>query len=281
MRRLLAAALICGLGVGEASTAEWWQDKFVYDGSDSCEGNDSVRTYSAATVEGWEESCTIAKQTPIVGLDALILDLDCSFVEGDPPWKERRILFKLDGDEVAQFPPFTKLQRCSKLTGDSKSEKVPEQPECNDRPALFRTPLRNNPDTTSYQELEFDPQMATSAATLTEYRMGKAVWVSRGDYTCSNGAVICYLIFPVMGSGEPISMPIEIVEGKTGPTVVIPSFSQSIYQTEKHSVDLYNKPYGGLVADLLNGFAPAVDELTSPYNVYSFAECKANATLED
>lgn len=268
MFRLLAAAVMFGLGTGNVTAAEWWEDKFVYDAADDCDNEDSVATYSGNTVEGWEYSCTITKKTPLTGLSAIIFDLSCEGLEGEEPWTERRVLFRGEGNSVGQFPPFEKLRRCSVPVGP------PEWPDtgCGEGSSLFKAIFAREDKLPAYQELQLPLQRSAGDAFLTEYRNGRRIWASRGEYMCTNGASICSVSFPVMGGSEPIRLPLELVEGKRGPMVVIPAFAQILYYDEKSSVDA-GKPYGGLVADLYGGYAPGKDELVQPQNIYTFSGC--------
>ena len=152
---------------------------------------------------------------------------------------------------------------------------VGAKPDCDFNYQLYRAPLYKDPDQNSYQELQFKDGAAEGSVDLTEYRKGNAVWTSHGTFTCSNGVSICRLSFPLM-LGQAVELPYEIVnDDKNSPEmVVIPSLAQEVYQTEQYAV-MQGKSYGGLVANFLNGFTLKQDELTHPYNVYRYMECKA------
>ncbi|MCG7509199.1 hypothetical protein [Mesorhizobium retamae] len=258
------ALVIAVLGlIGPASSAEWWHDSFIWEDSvQACGDNDSIATYSDKTVELWEDGCTISKKTPISGLDAVILDLHCQGPEGDPPWKIRKMLFKLPNDKAAEFPPFQMLKRCSSL-----KDAPPKATQCDFNSQIFQATDDQKPGT--YQELQFLEGIENGAVTLTEFAEGKPRWVSRGEHTCSNGASICRVSFSLM-SGRHVILPYEIVDSSV---LVIPSLRQDVYQSERGAV-MQGKNYGGLVADLLGGFAPKEDELILPYNVYRYSECR-------
>jgi hypothetical protein len=109
------AVAVLGL-IGPARSAEWWHDSFIWEDSvHACGDNDSIATYSDKTVEMWEASCKISKKTPIRGLDAIILDLDCEGIEGDPPWETREVLFKLPDGKAAAFLVFAEM--AGRVTG--------------------------------------------------------------------------------------------------------------------------------------------------------------------
>lgn len=163
---------------------------------------------------------------------------------------------------------------CIALEGQTLAPVPAAKPECEFNSRLYRSPLRKDPDANSYQELQFVTGAAAGAADLTEYRQGKAVWVAHGQFTCSNGASICQVNFPLT-LGGPVELPYEMTgdAGSSPETVVIPALRQQVYQTGRNAT-VQGKAYGGLAVDFLNGFKLRADELTSPYNVYRFADCK-------
>ncbi|WP_155924250.1 hypothetical protein [Mesorhizobium sp. L2C066B000] len=150
---------------------------------------------------------------------------------------------------------------------------VTAKPDCPFNSQLFRSQLYEDANPDSYQELQFVEGEANGKVRLTERRDGTPRWTAQGEFTCSNGFSICRIEFPLMLHG-PVQLPYETVGGKqSGPElVVIPELSQDVYQQEQ-SGDLNGKSHRGLVADLLNGFAPSEDEIVAPYNVYRYKEC--------
>lgn len=254
------------------SRSEWWQDTFIWEESGrECSGNDTISTYSTNEAEFWESSCSIRKITPLKEIDAVILDMKCKGLPGEGTWFRQQILMKSEDNRIASFPPLQKLKRCSsqKDTPDTSA-----QSECDVNSRLYRSQLYKAPDPNSYQELQFTGGAATGAVDLTEYRQGQAVWVAHGRFTCSNGASICRVNFPLT-LGEQVELPYEMVgdAGSSPEMVVIPALRQEVYQTGQYAT-LHDKAYGGLAVDFLNGFEINEDELTLPANVYTYAGCK-------
>lgn len=163
---------------------------------------------------------------------------------------------------------------CIALEGQSLAPVPAAKPECEFNSRLYRSPLRKDPDANSYQELQFTNGSQSGTTDLTEYRQGKAVWVAHGQFTCSNGASICQVNFPLT-LGGPVELPYETTgdAGSSPETVVIPALRQQVYQTGRNAT-VQGKAYGGLAVDFLNGFKLGEDELTLPYNVYRLADCK-------
>ena len=82
-------------------------------------------------------------------------------------------------------------------------------------------------------------------------------------------------MFKSMLGGDDASFPFEIVSdgGQRESTVVVPAWRQSVYMVERNATS-NGKPYGGLVATLMDGYAPVNAELTLPFNVYTFSRCE-------
>lgn len=150
---------------------------------------------------------------------------------------------------------------------------VTSTPDCPFNSRLFRSSLHGDNNPASYQELQFVEGEANGKVRLTEHREGTPRWTAQGEFTCSNGFSICRIEFFLMLDGS-VQLPYETVgDEQSGPElVVIPELSQDVYQLEQ-SGDLNGKSHRGLVADLLNGFAPSEDEIVAPYNVYRYKEC--------
>lgn len=153
------------------------------------------------------------------------------------------------------------------------STPVASKPDCPFNSQRFRSPLYrdNNPD--SYQELQFLDGASAGKVRLTEYHEGKPRWTAQGEFMCSNGFSICQIGFPLMLHGS-VQLPYETVGNEqSGPElVVIPALKEEVYQQE-WTGSLEGKSHRGLVAELLNGFAPTEDEVVAPYNVYRYTEC--------
>ncbi|MEI8698159.1 hypothetical protein [Mesorhizobium sp. ISC15] len=143
--------------------------------------------------------------------------------------------------------------------------------DCEFNSRRYRSKLNRDESPTSYQELQFTEGAQIGKVNLTEYHGDKAAWTAKGDFACSNGVSICRLTFPLMLAGQ-IELPYETVSDGAVQMVVIPAFRQEVYQTEQYAV-AQGRRYGGLVADLLGGFAPKDNEPITPYNVYSYADC--------
>jgi hypothetical protein len=156
-----------------------------------------------------------------------------------------------------------------------KPDSIPaaSKSDCPFNSQLFRSPLYKDANPGSYQELQFVEGEADGKVRLTEYRDGTPKWTAQGEFTCSNGFSICRIEFPLM-LHDPVQLPYETVgsEHSEPELVVIPELRQDVYQQEQ-SGDLKGKSHRGLVADLLNGFAPSRDGVVAPYNVYRYKEC--------
>lgn len=220
-----------------------------------------------------EEFCSLSNPMSVPGFDAMAFDVSCRGDWGGRNYRMMLVEYKdsdgtpgvamLDADGVES------LVRCS----DGPMQK-PDQSvsQCDFNSRLYRA-KPSNPDMTHYHELQFVDGFTDGTVTITEYRDGKAVWRATGEHSCSNGAVICRLLFP-MTSGEVADAPFEVLTDERGDytTIVAPSFSQNVYLRERNAT-MNGKSYGGLVADHLNGFIPEEDDLLLPRNVYEFAGC--------
>lgn len=280
--RGFAVLLMAILGAGPASAAEWWHGDYIpADSTQTCDASDGVASYRDKTVEYHETSCTIDKVTNLVGLLGVILNLSCKGI--DEEFKQRTLLVK-DQESLASFPPLSRLRSCDEPPPNPhpvpaqlppQGEPVQTGGDCDENLRVYRSPRDPEKQAVSYQELQFTSGIANGTLELTEYRNGKATWRAHGEHTCSNGAVICRVNFPQM-QGDPVSLPYEAItnsDGTAGP-IVIPSFQQEVYLANRWATE-EGKAYGGFVADLLNGFVPAKDEMLSPYNAYWYAGCKA------
>ncbi|MDW9921179.1 hypothetical protein GOB36_11595 [Sinorhizobium meliloti] len=266
---VLTVAATPGLAHG-AAAAEWWHGSFVWDDSmPACGDNDSISTYSDTKVEMWEQSCEITKKTPLTNLKGIILDLSC-FGEGEDLGKRREILLDNGGGKLLSFPPAKLKRRC-----DAPPPAMAASCDFNKR--VYRAEDMPAPRVGTYQELRFTDGLASGSAKLTHFINGKAAWSADGTFACSNGASICEVMFKTMLGGDEGSFPYEIVSDGDHPEskVVIPAWRQSIYMIERNATN-NGKPYGGLVATLLEGFAPVNGDLTMPFNVYEFSRCEAD-----
>lgn len=237
----------------------------------ACVGPEPISREGFSTCE---EFCALNNPTPVMGLDATLYDVSC---KGD--WGERDYRMIL-----TEYGDFDGTRRAAMLTKDGVENLI----SCSDTPApppdqsasqcdfnsrLYRAEPGNPDLVDQYHELQFVDGYTSGTATITEYRDGRAIWRATGEHVCSNGAVICSLLFP-MTSGEVADAPFEALTDKPGDykTIVAPSFSQSVYLSERNAT-MNGKSYGGLAADFLNGFVPAEGDLLLPRNVYEFAGC--------
>ncbi|MEZ5781189.1 MAG: hypothetical protein R3D70_06020 [Rhizobiaceae bacterium] len=273
--RGIAVLLIAISVVAPASAEEWWHGDYVWAGSIlPCENNDSVARYREKTVEFWESSCDIQKVTNLIGLEGVILNLKCT--EATEEFQRRTLLMR-DHEGITSFPPAKRLQSCDAPMPQPVASAQPEPvkaAKCDFNSQVFRSPIMNNPDPNSYQELRFVSGLTDGVVEITETRAGKAVWRARGKHVCSNGAVICQVEFP-RKVNDPLSLPYEALpsaDGSMAESIVIPSFRQTVYLSERGAV-FEDVGYGGLVSDLLEGFVPQDDEILMPHNVYTYASC--------
>ncbi|TIN22246.1 MAG: hypothetical protein E5Y31_18780, partial [Mesorhizobium sp.] len=61
-----------------AFAEEWWKDSFAGEGSEPCDNNDSIVTFTDKAMEMWEVRCTLDKVQKINRLDVVILDMTCT-----------------------------------------------------------------------------------------------------------------------------------------------------------------------------------------------------------
>lgn len=271
MKRLALSLACLFLTAVPASSEEWWQDAFLSDQSTTgCLTSDSRVTFTASAAHYWEEGCTIRKTTPLKGLDAVILDMSCSN-EDEASVPRRQVLLHLEDGKIASFPPLQVLKRCN--TVDLNKPEAAINSECQFNSRLYRSALYGDENVASFQELQFTDGNAEGTVRLTEVRASKQVWTAHGEFACSNGASICRVTFPLAPTGT-VDLPYEMVGDANADSemVVIPAFRQEVYQIGQ-SADPAQGKHGGLIADLLGGFNPALDEVISPYNSYRYAEC--------
>lgn len=128
MNRYVIFALAGALLASSSSVSvakEWWQDTFIKEGSGTCEGNDSIRTFSANEFNGWETFCKIKKQQKVKNIDAVILDYECGGNDMDPEVTTPRELIVKEHDGIRIYPTLPeggKFQACSSIkTGETQS----------------------------------------------------------------------------------------------------------------------------------------------------------------
>lgn len=255
---ILAALAALSLAPAQASS-EWWQGTFVASGSATCE-NDSTVTYSERTVEPHEGSCTISAATRVRDLDAVILDLTCTY-EGEEGFDERHLLMKRGDRQITRYPDLMTLDRCP-------LPEVAAADQCGWNDQLWSATTYDG----ARQELRFVDGATSGHVTITEYRNEQPAWVATGEYGCSNGAVVCTLDFRGMFSKEPFSPPFEIVRVPPHELIVAPTFSQMVYLAERDA-PLSGFKYSGLKVDWTGRFLPEEDELVTPENVYRYSSC--------
>jgi len=268
---ILAGIALIPINNGFAS--EWWQDRFAVEGSETCEDNDSIQTYSPSEANAWEQSCKIVKQQKIKQMNAVILDLDCNdFGESDPDGdgmgrdigqtQLRQLIVREDDDAIRIYPDGRRYERCSAI---KKTSDV-----CPVSHSVFMSESRNDGN---YQLLEFPEGVSQGAAKLTGYVNYKPAWVSNGSATCTNGTFTCSLHFPTMRNGDVTEDYRPLVVGKEN-WLVFAAFRANVYLKERQTTFQVEPAYGGLRVDLLNDYIPGKDELILPDNVYKFSECK-------
>lgn len=252
-------------------------DVSVLDG-DWCVPENACIGPEPITREGFstcEEFCSLSNPMSVPGFDATVFDVSCKG-EGDS-WGDYRMM-------LAEYEDYDGTRRATMLTPNGVENLVrcsddpapqPDQSvsQCDFNSRLYRAKPGNPDVSDQYHELQFVDGFTSGTATITEYREGKPIWRATGEHACSNGAVICRLLFP-MTSGEVAEAPFEVLPGEDGDytTIVAPSFSQNVYLSERNAT-MNGKSYGGLKADLLNGFTPDEHDLLLPRNVYKFAGC--------
>lgn len=230
------------------------------------------------TYEGFstcEEFCALSNPTPVQGLNATLFDVSCKG-EGDS-WGDYRMMLTeyedYDGTRKAAMLTPNGVENLVRCSDDPMPQPDLSTSQCDFNSRLYRAKPGNPDLSDQYHELQFVDGFTSGIATITEYREGRAVWRATGEHACSNGAVICRLLFP-MTSGEVADTLFEALTDERGDykTIVAPSFSQNVYLGERNAT-MNGKSYGGLVADFLNGFTPKEDDLLLPRNVYEFAGC--------
>ncbi|TGS19048.1 hypothetical protein EN852_001610 [Mesorhizobium sp. M2E.F.Ca.ET.209.01.1.1] len=280
MKKAIAGSLCFLLSFAPASSAEWWQDAFLSDQSTTaCLTSDTRVTFTANAVHYWEQpGCPIKRTTALKGLDGVILDMSCPQEDGTRT-AERQLLLRLGNGKIASFPPLQVLKRCDAVNLSQPQSTPGSQPraasgtDCPFNSRLYRSPLYEDTNAASFQELRFTDGDTQGNVMLTEQRAGKQVWAAHGEFTCSNGFSICSVTFPLAPRGD-VELPYETTGdiNASSETVVIPAFRQEAYQTGQ-SADPAKGEHGGLVADLLGGFTPTDDEVIAPYNSYRYADC--------
>lgn len=267
MRLMLVLAAVSTMNSCSPTSAaqEWWHGTFVASGSATCE-NDSTVTYSAETVDPHEASCTVSETTRVRVLDAVILDLTCTY-EGEEGFKERHLLMKRGEKQITRYPDLMTLDRCplAEVAADQPADRC----QWNDQ--IWRATTNGG----ATQDLRFDEGATGGKATITEYRDGQPAWIATGEWGCSNGAVICTLDFQGMSSEDTFSPAFEIVRVAPNEMIVAPTFSQMVYLAERHAT-LSGFKYSGLKVDWTGRFLPQEDELITPENVYVYRACAGN-----
>lgn len=255
---------------GNGKAGEWWQDTFIKEGSGICENNDSIRTFSATTMEGWETSCKITKQHSIKDIDAIVLDYECGGNDLDPETtKPRELVVKLQ-DGIRIFPGGAKFQYCASINPYLLPQSTPKSADCPIDRSLMQSDTR---DDGTYQVLQFTEGYLQGRATLTGYKNNEAIWTTRPDNMCSNGSVICRLSFRTR-AGEEYEEAFQPLTVNSRPWAVFAQLRQTLYMKERDAT-YYRKAYGGIEVNFLNGYKPATDEMILPENVYKFSGCSA------
>lgn len=278
IRTWLLIASMLAFVPSQLDAAEWWQDTFVSAETNApCGDNDSIAAYGADEVKFWEHGCSIEKQTRLTGIEGIILNLSCQ-AEGEDLGKSRTVLMNVGDGRIASFPPLQLLKRCNATPTapiQTSAGSAIDVAQCPSNSRLYRAPLFSDKRSNSYQELQFVSGDASGPIELREVRGGETTWTAQGEYGCSNGASICRLGFPLMSS-EPVFQPYETVGSPSSDApdlIVVPALKQQVLHAEGNSKSS-GKAYGGLKANLLNGFFPKEGELILPENVFRFSACK-------
>ncbi|MER8443116.1 hypothetical protein NKH52_07925 [Mesorhizobium sp. M1066] len=111
--KICSVAAVLLLVSQTAFAEEWWKDSFAGEGSEPCDNNDSIVTFTDKAMEMWEVRCTLDKVQKINRLDVVILDMTCT--DGESTDKRRELLLKLEDNKVLRYPQHEVLQRCSEL----------------------------------------------------------------------------------------------------------------------------------------------------------------------
>ncbi len=258
---------------GNCKAGEWWQDTFIKEGSGICEDNDSIRTFSATKMEGWETSCKITKQQNIKDIDAIILDYECGGNDMNPEITKPRELVVKEPDGIRIFPGGAKFQYCASINRYLLPQSTPKFDDCPIDRSLMQSDTR---DDGTYQVLQFTDGYLQGRATLTGYKNNEAIWTTRPNNMCSNGSVICRLSFRTR-AGEEYEEAFQPLMVNSRPWAVFAELRQTLYMKERDAT-YYRKAYGGIEVDFLNGYKPADDEMILPENVYKFSGCSAAET---
>lgn len=224
-----------------------------------------------------EDYCALSNPVTIQGFDAMLFDVSCNGDWGEGERDYRMLLAEYedhDGTRGAAILTPNGVKNLVRCSDDPAPQTDQSAQQCDFNSRLYRAKPGNPDLTDQYHELQFVDGYTSGTATITEYREGKPIWRATGEHACSNGAVICSLLFPTM-TGEVSDAPFEVLtdEQSDYKTIVVPAFSQNVYLSERYATLHHGKSYGGLVAEFLNGFAPTDNELLLPRNVYEFAGC--------
>lgn len=109
-----------------------------------------------------------------------------------------------------------------------------------------------------------------SKVSIEAWRSSKLAWRAKGSVSCSNGAVICYMMMDNAsgGTGEDATTDAvmeTIDENKDGipDYVILAALGQNLYQV------------GGAKVEWFNGFKPTdEDDRVFPENTFKFLSCK-------
>jgi hypothetical protein len=266
-----------------ANSEEWWQGNWRPEATKSCI-SDGGMLYKPAEYQAWEENCKIERQQKIKGIpNAIIIDLNSCYGEGEELPNKRQLLIRLnDGRLINDGKIF---QKCSpdistEQTLPSKNEAPSDQDKtlCAPEAAIFESTAQNLEQKTR-QELKID----MGQAVLKEYREDKLAWTAIGGMSCTNGTWVCHLHFKnnLKNSSEEMeSVAFDVVKDDAGNALalVAPGWEQDLYWLAERSENRDSGTYnGGLVVEWFNGFSPNPQKPNGiPASVFNKVTCPLN-----
>ncbi|WP_321343077.1 hypothetical protein [Breoghania sp.] len=135
--------------------------------------------------------------------------------------------------------------------------------QCQWTKGIWESKPWGDPSPIVVHRFEFTERSVTSGPIkISELRNGIVAWTSEGEFACSNGASICYLLVRDKAGGL-IKTAFEDVESSNSEHYrVFPALRQISYN------------HGGLLVKWRNNFSPENDERPLPSNVYLLTGCK-------
>lgn len=234
MKRAYVAGLFLVAMLSAAESDElWWQGTFVYEGSASCEANDTISTYEPNAARFWEWGCDIDRVTSIRGMAAILLDQTCHYEGDGKPTKIREMLLNLGNGKIARFPDLKTLERCpvERTSGETSSASGNAKlslTACEWNSRVYRA--QKDSKGSVYQELQFLTGSQEGTVRISQYDGSMLQWMVTGQHSCSNGASICRFDVP-LASGDSLEVLYELYEGSDGYAfIAILGFAQQVFQ---------------------------------------------------